>query len=187
MIKHTSNRTRTLVAFIAAFVVLAGGSAAAKPVLKDSDVKKFISDFQAMNNELEQIDTNLAVDEEQAPNLLQIAGAMRANAEVRNVLRKYGWNEDFTDKYVAIMGGYLIVTFEDMRAEMDGEIKEQVASIDSNPGLSAEQKAQMKSALGSWTTQIDETLRAYRSQVDPADVATVKANRDALKAAVGDE
>ena len=173
-------------ASIVALTVLAAGPAftqQVRPVLTETDIAKFIQDFKAMSAEFDAIEGLEDADDtdgDEMPDLGKIANAMRNSAEVLRILRKYGWNESFVTKYVAIMGGYIILTFQDVGAGMDSQIAAQMAAIDNNPGLSAEQKAQMKSVVSGFAGQMSAAMQMYRAQVHPADVRLVEANKEAL-------
>ena len=64
-----------------------------------------------------------------------------------------------------------------------GEVKEAIAMIESNPSLSAEQKAAMKAQM-SQMQGMAGTEKELRAQVHPADIAVVKANEAALDEAM---
>ena len=56
--------------------------------------------------------------------------------------------------------------------------------IESNPGLSAEQKAATKAQMAAMSQGMLEVEGSFRAQVHPADVDVIKANEAALDEAM---
>ncbi len=165
-------------------LVLVAAAVAQTPqrLLSDGDVKKFIRDFKPMTDELDQLGVSADVDEEKPGSVRESLAALRANADAQKVFRKYGWGDRQFDKFAAILLGYMVVMLEQARTDQGGELKEAVAMIESNPGLSAEQKAAMKAQMAAMDETLLEGEKDFRAQVHAADIDAVRANLAALDA-----
>lgn len=106
---------------------LAAAPAPAK-VLTQATLDKFLKDFPAISAEIEKLGTDLeekaGLDEEsqgggQAMNPAAIRDAMKAmyaDARIKAIIAKYGWNENFFEVLVAVMFGYTYLAFEEAYA-----------------------------------------------------------------------
>jgi hypothetical protein len=185
MLSGMRKRTALLLVVISlAVAVAAVAQAPARPVLSDADVKKFINDFKSLTGELEP----LGLGQEQAPGagslnaLPGILGAMQANAEAQKILGKYGWGGAQFQKFSAVFYAYLALKLEQTRAQAGSEIAAQLAEIERNPQVPAEQKAALKAQMDTLTGQLAQAEAAYKAQVHPDDLRTVRANEEALDA-----
>ena len=162
-------------------LVVASAALAQAPqrLLNDGDVKKFVRDFKPMTAELDKLGKAADVDTENMSGLNEVLNKLRANAEAQRILRKYGWADRQFDKFAAIFRGYAVVKLEGSETVDSGEVKEAIAMIESNPSLSAEQKAAMKAQM-SQMQGMAGTEKELRAQVHPADIAVIKANEAAL-------
>ena len=77
-----------------------------KPVLKSGDVEHFIKTFPQLSKEFEKFGAQY----EAKSGDVQIPAALKANQEFLGILKKYGWNEQFFQKFGAIMMGVTLIT-----------------------------------------------------------------------------
>ncbi len=179
-------RKRT--ALVVLVISLAAAAAAvaqspARPVLGDADVKKFINDFKSLAAELEQLGLGQQGADAGGPNALPgVLGAMQANAEAQKILARYGWGDARFQQFSAVFYAYLALKLEKTRAEAAPEIAAQLAEIERNPQIPAEQKAALKAQLRAITEQLAQVESTYKAQVHRDDLRTVQANEEALDA-----
>jgi O-methyltransferase involved in polyketide biosynthesis len=102
-----------------------------KRVLTQAKIDKFLSDLPKLSKELERFadkyDQAFGMDSPEmaesfsqftVPDVAAMFKAIQADAEVKKILAKYGWN-DFWEVYGAVLSGYFLITFEDLAAQMN--------------------------------------------------------------------
>lgn len=172
---------KPIVALALGLVIVASAFAQApQRLLSDGDVKKFIRDFKPMTDELDATGKAAEVQTENLRGLDDVLNTLRADAEAQGILRKYGWGDRQFDKFAAIFRAYLVVKLEESRTGDSSELKEAMAMIESNPGLSAEQKAAARAQMSAMSKDLLDVEGSVRAKVHPADVDLVKANEAAL-------
>jgi len=100
--------------------------AAPARVLTKGTLEKFIKDFPAITLEFEALGDDVAEtlgksgdDESAAFSMATLRSSIEsvfADARVRAILAKYGWDTRFIDAYVTIMSAYMYVVFEEFYA-----------------------------------------------------------------------
>jgi hypothetical protein len=122
-------RIVALICFASLLFSLAPAVAAPAKALSAASLDKFLKDYPALMGELEALGDDILDDfgieddgDESMAEGLDL-GAIRAglaaataDARVRAILKKYGWNELFTDAYIAIFYGLTYLTFEEIYA-----------------------------------------------------------------------
>ncbi len=132
--------------------------------------------------------SQLGIGEQQAPEagtpnaLPGVLGALQVNADAQKILGKYGWGDAQFRKFTAVFYSYLTLKLEETRAQAAAEIAAQLAEIERNPQIPADQKAGLKAQLEGLTEQMAQTETLYRAQVHADDLRTVQANEEALDA-----
>lgn len=172
---------RTIAALSLGLLVAASAWAQApQRLLSDGDVKKFIRDFKPMTNELDENGKAAEIETENIRGLDEVLNTLRTDPEAQRILRKYGWGDRQFDKFAAIFRAYFALKLEDARTGDSGDLKEALAMIESNPGLSAEQKAEAKAQMAAINKDLLDVEGSVRAKVHPADIDVVKANEAAL-------
>jgi hypothetical protein len=77
-------------------------------VLKSQDIDKFIETLKPMSEELESLGVSLDNQENQ-----NFGAAIQGNAQAWAVVKKYGWDESFAVKWMAISLGYAQIKIEE--------------------------------------------------------------------------
>lgn len=95
-----------------------------EPVLEKGDVMKLVKTLKPMSEELEALDVNLA--NRQNPNM---TNALEANAEAMDILKKYGWDKSFPDKWSAISVGYIKLKMKKEMKDMPAEQRQQALEM----------------------------------------------------------
>lgn len=88
-------------------------------ILSDGDIDKFIKTYQPLAKELEA----LGDDWEKVQNPTT-AEAMEASSEMNAVFKKYGWDEDYLQKFSTIISGTAYVGVLQQMDEMDDTQKQ---------------------------------------------------------------
>jgi len=121
-------RILTIAGLLFALAVIAIQPVLAAPVrvLSKASLDKFVKDFPAITLEFESLGDDVAEtlgksgDEESAAfsaaTLRSSIEAVFADARVKAILAKYGWNAQFIDVYVTIMSAYMYIVFDDLYA-----------------------------------------------------------------------
>ena len=83
----------------------------APAVLTDNDIEHFIKTFKPMTAELEEHGHTMEEENEPDPmagfaNIRTAMQEMMAEDEVITILKKYDWDENFIDTYIAVSMGY---------------------------------------------------------------------------------
>lgn len=123
------NRIVAITCFALLSFSLAPLSAAPMKVLSKPSLEKFLKDYPALMGEIEALGDDVLDEIEFGDDGDETMGegldlgairaglaAATADARVRAILKKYGWNELFTDAYVAIFYGLSYLTFEEIYA-----------------------------------------------------------------------
>jgi hypothetical protein len=112
--------------------------------LIDTDVKTFIKSYPEIQTELEAINVRINSDE----NFTLPEGAEVLN-KVNAVVQKYGYTDysDFITKVGTIMATYSSIEFGKESVGAQPEIEAAIKEINDNPGLTTEQKEQIKASL----------------------------------------
>jgi hypothetical protein len=104
-----------------------------QPVLKDGDIEHFIKTFKPMTEELDALGHDFEDEEEDEDemdpaaafaNLRASMKEIMAKDEVLTILKKYDWDENFIDIYIAISMGYYYNKMNNELEKMDDEEKE---------------------------------------------------------------
>ncbi len=121
-------RTITIAGMCLAIAAISIQPALAAPtrVLTKGTLDKFVNDFPAITLEFEALGDDVAEtlgksgdDESAAFSMATLKSSIEsvfADARVKAILAKYGWNSQFIDVYVTIMSAYMYVVFEDFYA-----------------------------------------------------------------------
>ncbi len=104
---------------------------APKRVLTQAKLDKFLADLPKITKDLEKFadkyDQEFGMDSPEmaesfsqftVPDVAAMFKAIQADAQVKALLAKYGWN-DFWEVYGAVLSGYFILLFEDMAPQMN--------------------------------------------------------------------
>lgn len=75
--------------------------------LSEGDIEKFIKTFRPIIEELDQLGDDFGNSDSQS------LAAIFASSEVKDILDKYGWDNGFMTKYLAITNGYLYLKMEE--------------------------------------------------------------------------
>jgi len=120
-------RMMTALVALALLLIVAAPSAMAAPVrvLTKTTLDRFLKDFPAMMVELEALGEETSesfegIGEEEgeagfsADTIRAGIAAAMADAKVKAILDRYGWNDKFIDVYVAIVSCYTYLAFEEV-------------------------------------------------------------------------
>ncbi|MDH5381123.1 MAG: hypothetical protein OEW75_09740 [Cyclobacteriaceae bacterium] len=121
------------------------------PILSESDIEKFKETFLPMAKEFEELGKGIEDDDNMD------LSALFASAEVKSVLDKYGWDEDFGKKYMTIFMGFGYISMEEQVNEL--------------PEAQREQYRQLMSAQ----------LEQYKGMVNEDDIELLKKHSTELK------
>jgi hypothetical protein len=102
-----------------------------KAVLKNGDVEHFIRTFKPMTEELDALGYDFEDEDEEEANPMAAFANMRATMkeimtenEVSTILKKYDWDENFIDVFIAISIGYAYNKMINEIEKMDDSEKE---------------------------------------------------------------
>ncbi len=118
-------RMMTALVASALLLIVAAPSAMAAPVrvLTKTTLDRFLKDFPAMMVELEALGEETSesfegIGEEEAvfsaDTIRAGIAAALADAKVKAILNRYGWNDSFVEVYVAIVSCYTYLAFEEV-------------------------------------------------------------------------
>ncbi|MDX1627445.1 MAG: hypothetical protein R3345_02030 [Fulvivirga sp.] len=124
---------------------------APEQVLDKKDVTRFIDTFKPMAEEIEALGEEMSTSEDPTMNTIM------QNEEVKAILRKYGWGDDFLPKFYVITMGY---AYSKMLTEIEN--------------MPEEQRNQMTAMVAQYTAQ-------YKSKLHEEDVKLVNAHMDELE------
>jgi len=94
------------------------------PVLKKGDVEKFIKTLKPMSKELEAVGVNFDARQNQ-----NMSDALQANARVMSIFKKYGWDESYSAKWMAITMGYAKLKMEEQMKNVPAAQREQAMQM----------------------------------------------------------
>jgi hypothetical protein len=178
----TNVRTAAVAVYLALLVAFTAGAQTPPRLLSDVDVVKFARDFKQLAADLDGLGSDIAPDLERAAGFGAMLGGLRANPEVQRVLAKYGWGNAAFPKFAAIMASYFVVKLEEGQEQATPELAKAMADIDSNPQLTADQKAAFKAQMAMVGQQLTQLQAVYKAQVHPDDIVVVRAHVDELDA-----
>lgn len=142
-----------------------------KQILQKGDVEKFIKTYPALSEDMK----NFGIKMDAKEGNITYPDAVKASMDFQAILKKHGWDEGFFNKIQTIVVGYSYLTFGSSLKEANVGIAKALAEIDSNPGLSAEMKAQLKAQMKESLGALDTESEELQKSLHPADMAMIKA------------
>lgn len=161
---------KKLYGFLTIFLVIISGLLKAQEVaavLTDDDIEHFIKTFKPMTAELEEKGHTMEEENEPDPmagfaNIKVAMQEMMVEAEVIAILKKYDWDENFLDTYIAVSMGYF---YNKMNMELNK--------------MEEEEKAMAKPMMDMFMTQM-------KMMVNDKDIEMLQSHMSALDAVFED-
>ena len=112
-------------------------------ILESGDVEHFINTFPDLEKDLEKYGLRYEAREGN----VTIPEAVKAKDDFLSILKKHGWDENFFQKFGAIMIGYSTMVYGKEMKNADTKLDKSIKEIDDNPNLTAEMKTQLKEQM----------------------------------------
>ncbi len=115
------------------------------------DVDRFIETYEPLVREFEDLDEGY--DGMEDPNAWQV---FMANEKIKSILEKYGWNEEFGIKWVAIASAYGFVKMDEEIANLPEDQQEQFRKMMGTQVLPYSVSDEVKKLITSRMDEFDE-------------------------------
>ncbi len=147
------------------------------PVLKTGDVEHFIQTFPKLTQDLKA----LGAEYEAKNGSITFPDALKANEKFQQILKQYGWDNNFFTKSTTILLGYSIVAYGNQLKNVTPELQKALKEIDSNPDLTPELKKQMRDSILAAQSTLGHEGSTIVNMLNPADLKLIKPFVDQLK------
>lgn len=140
------------------------------PVLKAGDVEHFIQTFPKLTKDLKA----LGAEYEAKSGSITFPDALKANEKFQQILKQYGWDNNFFAKSTTILLGYSLVAYGNQLKNVTPELKKALKEIDSNPDLTPELKKQMRDSILTAQSALSQGGNTITNMLNIADLKLIQ-------------
>ena len=141
-----------------------------KQILESGDVEHFIDTFPKLEKDFEKYGLRYEAREGN----VTIPEAVKAKDEFLSILKKHGWDENFFQKFGAIMIGYSTIVYGKEMKNADSNLERSIKEIDDNQNLTPEMKAQLKEQMRLVKSAMQEQKVNLKKSIHQNDLDMVK-------------
>lgn len=152
-------------------------------ILKPGDVKHFIKTFPLLKEDI----NKHGIKYDAKDGTMTVPEAIQSKNEFLEILKKYGWDENFFQKAKVIILGYSSIVYGEEMKKADSAFEESIKEIDSNPHLSDEMKKQLKEQMKAAGSSMKKQDSDLKSQIHPNDLKMISPKVKEIQKVIDEE
>ncbi|MCK5055516.1 MAG: hypothetical protein KAT34_02605 [Candidatus Aminicenantes bacterium] len=154
-----------------------------KQILKPGDVERFIKTFPLLKEDMEKF--NMKYEAKSGD--VTIPEALKVSSEFLKILKKHGWDENFWQKFGAIMMGYSSIVYGKEMKKADIEMEKSLKELDSNPNIPDSMKKQLKEQLKAAKSVMQSQGNTLQMNIHPSDLSLITPHIKEIREIVDDK
>ncbi|MBL1213798.1 MAG: hypothetical protein HND52_10620 [Ignavibacteriae bacterium] len=148
-----------------------------KQILESGDVEHFIETFPKLEKDFDEYGLRYEAREGN----VTIPEAVKAKDDFLSILKKHGWDENFFQKFGAIMLGYSTIVYGKEMKTADSKLDRSIKEIDDNPNLTPEMKTQLKEQMRLVKSAMEEQKVNLKKSIHQNDLDIVRPYIEEIK------